>query len=253
MHVERNRLQLGRPDPAGADWSRACGLSGDQQVGYANIDGAYQAVLWSGSAASCVDLNPAISGGSEALGVSGGQQVGFAGIDNEVHAVLWSGSAASYVDLNPAGSNQSKAYAISGGQEVGSVNETAALWSGTAASYVDLNPTGSVVSCAFAVCDGVQAGYAAFGNVNHAGLWSGTAASWTDLSAFLPAGTYNNSCAYGIYASGGGIWVVGAATNTATGQQDAILWENVVPEPSSLLALAFGLLPLAGAAARNRR
>ena len=61
------------------------------------------ALLWSGTAASAVDLNPVGFTFSEARGVFGGQQVGYGygpatgGTFN--HALLWSGTAGSAVDL----------------------------------------------------------------------------------------------------------------------------------------------------------
>ena len=198
------------PAGAGAQGSIAWGVSGGQQVGCAVFgdiwtgSGNYtwHASLWSGTAASWVDLNPAGSGESCAYGVSGGQQVGLASIlpsDWDPHASLWSGSAASWVDLNPAGVWASMTYGVSGGKQVGWAlvggAEHAALWSGTAASWVDLNPAGSGESCAYGVSGGQQVGYARIGSVEHAGLWSGTDASWVDLN---PAEA-TDSIAYGVF------------------------------------------------------
>jgi hypothetical protein len=85
--------------------------------------GSYHAMLWYGSAASAIDLNPAGYMGSEALHVSNGLQVGYAYTFPDpyptgpmfYHALLWSGSAASAVDLNPfmpASYTDAYAYAI---------------------------------------------------------------------------------------------------------------------------------------------
>jgi hypothetical protein len=71
--------------------------------------------LWSGTAASWVDLTPAGSPDSEARGVFGGQQVGYAQVGGVPHAGLWSGTAASWVDLHaflPPGFSQSIAQSI---------------------------------------------------------------------------------------------------------------------------------------------
>jgi len=248
--------------PAGYDYSAAEGVSGGQQVGEAYgpaTSGNAHANLWSGTPASRVDLNPAGYTGSYALGIAGGQQVGGAwgsATGGNHHASLWSGTAASWVDLNPAGYDHSGACGISGGQQVGRAYgsatggyEHASLWSGTAASWVDLNPAGSTVSKAHAVSGGYQAGWStgpATGGRTHASLWSGTAASWVDLHAFLdPRLTVSD--ARGIEVSGKDIWVAGFASG------EAVLWHNVIPEPSSFLALLGGLAGLTGTLWRRRK
>ena len=198
--------------PAGASntWSRAYGASGTQQAGYVTVSlNTDHASLWSGTAASWVDLNPANSGYSTAFGVSGGQQVGYSAVPG-VSACLWSGTAASWVNLNPAGFGGSIAYATSGTQQVGFANRPcshASLWSGTAASWVDLHPNaggcgggGANYSIAWGVSGGQQVGEARVsvvgGDSNHASLWTGSAASWVDLN---PAGA-DASYAYGVSA-----------------------------------------------------
>jgi hypothetical protein len=102
-------------------------------VGNASVGGVNHASLWSGTAASWVDLGPGY-----AHGVYCGQQVGWAGN----HASLWSGTAASCVDLNPAGATDSMAFGVYGGQQVGYASMGglyhAGLWSGSASSWVDL-------------------------------------------------------------------------------------------------------------------
>jgi MYXO-CTERM domain-containing protein len=66
----------------------------------ARIGGVDRASLWSGTAASWVDLHPAAASASRALAASGNQQVGVAVVNLAPHASLWSGSAASWVDLH---------------------------------------------------------------------------------------------------------------------------------------------------------
>jgi len=56
--------------------------------------------LWTGSAASWVDLHPAGSTGSEALGTCGTYQVGWAQFNNQLHAGVWNGSSDSWDDLS---------------------------------------------------------------------------------------------------------------------------------------------------------
>jgi hypothetical protein len=97
------------------DESVAYGVGGNQQVGLA-IFGAYvgHAIVWSGTADSAIDLDPAGAlGDSHAWATNGTQQVGGCG---NFGAMLWSGSAASAVKLQtllPTGAwTGSTAYSI---------------------------------------------------------------------------------------------------------------------------------------------
>src|SRR5204862_2050851 len=78
----------------------------------------HHALLWHGSAASAVDLNPAGFESSHALAAWGDQQGGWAGdITNSKyagHAALWSGSARSFIDLNPSADAAGAVSVISG-------------------------------------------------------------------------------------------------------------------------------------------
>jgi hypothetical protein len=187
-------------NPVGLD-TNALAVSGGQQAGAYQLVTSYGACLWSGTAASWVDLHPAGMYASVAYAVSGGQQAGYVDSGFEPHACLWSGTAASWVDFNPVGSVESVAFAISGGQQagyavVGGVDR-ASLWSGTASSWVDLHPAGTTLSVAYAISGGQQAGVAYVDSLSHASLWSGTAASWVDLN---PAGSIQSFA----YAASGG-------------------------------------------------
>jgi hypothetical protein len=159
-----------------------------------------RASIWSGTAASWVDLHPAGASTSYALAIQGGQQAGAA--------------------------------------EVGGVR-SASLWSGTAASWVNLNPAGSADSIAYGAFAGQQAGYATFGGVAHAGLWSGNAATWEDLSVFL-TGSWGDSIAQSIWSDGTTTYVAGFGFNNNTSRDEALLWTRTVPAPSAaaLLSLA---------------
>ena len=91
-------------NPSQASQSQVNGVGGGMQVGYADLSTLAQlhAMLWSGSAASAIDLHP-LSGfnGSEALAIGDGEEVGWA-IDTGVtsyNAMVWSGTAASAVNL----------------------------------------------------------------------------------------------------------------------------------------------------------
>ena len=207
--------------------SSAAGVAGGTQVGVVTFLGIDHAFLWSGSAASAVELHPAGFDYSSARGISGSSQVGygFESASSQYHALLWSGSAASAVDLHPAGFDNSSASAVSGGFQAGYGAVTgggnhALLWNGSAASAVDLHPAGfddtyaSGVSGSFQV--GVGTGVATGGD-DHALLWSGSAASVVDLH---PLTGYFDTGAHGTDGSqiiGGGL--------TDTGDAHALLWD----------------------------
>src|SRR4051812_511914 len=177
--------------------TNGAGVSNATQVGSgmtADFDGPH-ALLWTGSAASFVDLHPTTGfTSSYAVGARSTQQVGYGSgtaTGGKIHALLWSGTAASVVDLNPAGIDTSYARGISGNFQVGDgyntldLNSHALLWNGTAASKVDLNPAGYTESFGNGIANGLQVGYgygSATGDNNHALLWGGSAASKVDLN-----------------------------------------------------------------------
>lgn len=147
-------------------------------------------MLWSGTAASAVDLNPAGFHDSTAVGVCGTQQVGFGNTPIAEQALLWNGTADSVVELTPAGSNPTEAIATDGHHQVGRVTISqgdgsylvhAVMWSGTAASMVDLNPAGFSGSAGLGVGGDQQVGWIVDGNENHAALWTGRANSVVNL------------------------------------------------------------------------
>ena len=232
--------------PSGFALSYGARNSGSQQIGYGNLDdslnpatgGPSHALLWSGTAASVVDLHP---GGftftdSRALGISGGQQVGTGrgfGTGGNWRALLWSGTASSVVQLNPRGFTSSFGINISGSQQVGwgygsatGNDPHALLWSGTARSAVDLNPSEFTWSFALGTSGSQQVGYgypASLNNTPHAILWSGTASSVVDLHNFLSS-DYSYSYGYAIDTNGN---VVGYAHYIPTDKDHAILWTPV--------------------------
>ena len=216
-------------------YSQAYGTDGTHQVGYAGFEGPgfYQngnfvqnafdhAMLWSGSANTAVDLNPAQLSveNSYALAVGGNQQVGYGlvipvkdGDYTKSHALLWTGTAQSAVDLdNPAvsGLPLSAADATNGQEQVGY-------------SYDNRDPNNLVSGMGTAM------------------LWSGSADSAVNLGTLLPS-SFVASQAYNIDASGD---VYGIALDSA-GNLHAVEW--AVPEPASL-----GLLACAAAATVIRR
>jgi hypothetical protein len=93
----------------GCDSSSALATNGSQQGGFSTIGLSGQhATIWSGTAASRLDMHPALFSSSRVTGMStifqagdgwiGGQQ-GAPGATR--HGLLWQGSAASVVDLSP--------------------------------------------------------------------------------------------------------------------------------------------------------
>ena len=197
--------------PEGASESRLNSTSGGQQLGWVGVAGAEHAGLWSGTAASWVDLHPA--GATRSVGLfnsADGQQTGWAYIVDKYRAGLWSGTAGSWVDLSPPGSGESSAYGADGGHQVGWValdHYRASLWSGTAASWVDLNPVGSTYSFALSMNHGQQVGVVVVGGEEHASLWNSTAASWIDLN---PAGSdYSHANVIGDGKQGGFAYIDG--------------------------------------------
>jgi hypothetical protein len=240
-------------NPTGWNTSAASGVGGGQQVGVANQQrvcgekkggcgsGTYtvfQPFLWTGSAASAVNLTPfgLGFGAGQAYGTDGVQQVGVGwkvvgfGAYSTPNAMLWTGTADSAVNLNPLNSGESMALAVAGGQQVGYAYsfQHAMLWTGTAASAVDLHPAAYTSSQARAT-NGVQ--QAGFGWVNtpaqtsrrHALVWSGSAASVVDLNQFMPLG-FTDAAATGIDAAGNVVgWAIKGSPDGTTGAH-AVMW-----------------------------
>jgi hypothetical protein len=176
------------PAALGFSYSVTNGTNGQQQVGVAFSNGSsVHAMLWNGTAASAVDLNPSGYGSSYAYGTNGTQQVGV-GAGNIENAILWNGSAQSAVRL---ANSVSAAFGTNGTHQVGNAEaedsrQHAMLWSGTPDSAVDLN--GQFLSSnAWAISpDGTQQVGSAYGpstgGNTHAVLWRGSAASVVDLT-----------------------------------------------------------------------
>ncbi|HUV05908.1 MAG TPA: hypothetical protein VMX94_12465 [Armatimonadota bacterium] len=61
----------------------------------------------------------------------------------------------------------------------------------------------------------------------------------------LESGVYQYSEAKGIDVRGNDVWVAGYGWNYTLNRSEALLWHNVIPQPSSLLALVAGLPGLA--------
>ncbi len=139
--------------PSGYAETYAIATDGVHQVGYSVPNaGGKHAVMWTGSAASMIDLEPAGLGVSEAVTVAGGQEGGYAiDINQRVHPGIWTGSADSFVDLTPPSiialnhDFSGSVTSTNGVQQVGFVGNGASygnplIWSGTADS-AELLPT----------------------------------------------------------------------------------------------------------------
>ena len=90
--------------PAGAEYSSAEDVDGEQVVGSAKeVNDQGHARLWyrEGDTWVCVDLHPhGLNERSAAFAVHGGEQVGIVFDNTPYHAALWRGTADSYVDLH---------------------------------------------------------------------------------------------------------------------------------------------------------
>jgi hypothetical protein len=244
-------------NPNGCEGSHAYGIGGSQQVGFGSFSSGMHAVLWNGSAQSFVDLNPAGFNYTAAFATDGLRQVGASDwFSGGGHAFLWSGTADSAIDLNPPNFDRCFAMDIRGLQQVGwgegsatNNKQHALMWTGSAESVVDLNPDAFSYSAVFGTNGTNQVGYgsgALTGNEQHAILWSNSAENFIDLHQFLSSG-FVSSEARSIDALGN---IVGEAYDS-TGNYHAILWQ-VVPEPTTLIMLATGVLAMLFVYRRNR-
>ncbi len=168
--------------------------------------------LWSGSAASVVDLNPAGYSDSAALAISGSQEVGYGelGPSSQPHALFWNSSAASAILLKDTGFVSSEATGVSNGKIVG-----------------------------FGVINvPIQGGYEP---IDHALVWTSPDAKPIDLSFTLPpvADGLSSSQATSINANG---VIVGWGGST-NGTTLATIWTpTAVPLPKTSLTGAALLL-----------
>lgn len=204
-------------DPAVGLGSSASGVSDGQQSG--DVDGF--AAVWSGNAASWVNLQPDGVIFSYATANAGGQQIGTVLTDSLLYrAGLWTGTAASFVDLTPNSMSEAFGTDTDGIQQVGwgkiGNARAACLWSGTTASFVQLNAPGGGNTWGHGVHNGKQVGAAMIGANQVAAMWSGSSASFVNLG---PAGA-SNSEASAIYGN-----TQGGSANF-TGAWEAVMWNG---------------------------
>lgn len=180
--------------------THAARTDGTHQVGGGVVPGAsgWQALVWSGSADSVVNLHPDGYVASAAISLSGPQVVGYASLagpyDGQIlHAAIWNLTTDTFADLN-GDFAQSALLATNGTTQVGSSQ---------------ISPNGPI----------------------HAALWHGASDTYFDLHTLLPD-NYDYSRATGIDADGN---ISGVAYNSAAGRYEAVVW--LVPEPSGLAFL----------------
>ena len=176
--------------PTGATYSECLRMRDGQQVGWAMFGNAGDAMLWTGTAASAVNLAPSGSFASRARNVQNGRQVGYVTPVSAAHAGYWLGSAGSWVDLNPVNATESMAFDVEGNVMVGEARinnlTRAGLWdlgTGSFTSFHVVPPTGPApTSSTIYATDGLQhGGGEVIGGSQHAFLWGATPASWVDL------------------------------------------------------------------------
>lgn len=211
------------PDSSG---SYAGAIANGQEAGAFDTAIGERAALWTGSAASLIDLNPAGFAASEAVATDGTRQGGWGYITStgNSHALLWYGTAASAVDLTPTGYSYAVVNAVAGlwqggaASPTGFTTEHAALWQGSASSYVDLNPEGFDTSVINGMTLTQQIGAATVDipenspqsiySVEHAILWNCSASNYVDLNPSWA----NGSIAIAIYGNYQGGQANGHAT-----------------------------------------
>jgi autotransporter-associated beta strand protein len=161
------------------------GATGNQEVGYGIINGKANALLWTGTAASAVDLNPTSSATnastqSYAEGTNGNQQVGWESNGNVSAATLWYGTAASAVNLN-------------------SLLPTRGKWASSTAHTI--NPMGDIYGTATGTINGITSTYAvewvprvltpvAYAGTTASATWD--ISSTTDFTAGASATSYQD-------------------------------------------------------------
>lgn len=180
--------------PAGLD-GQLFGVHQGRQAGIVIEGFTTRAAVWSGDAASFVDLDGgAFPFGSRADAVFGSSIVGSTFVFDEKleedfsNAALWIDGPGGYVNLHPADPAilGSQANAVHGDRQGGTIRtideeDHAAIWSGTAESLVDIHPPSATSSYIHGMWGDQQVGYATGLPLSHAGVWTGTAESFVDL------------------------------------------------------------------------
>ncbi len=196
--------------------------------------------MWSGTAASVVNLQPTTGAiyepWSDALAVEGSIQVGDYQPSTEPilqNAGTWSGTSASYAALSSPGLPYSGALGTDGVSVVGYASTPAtapsgpphaALWKFGPSTFTDLSPPGSTSSTAHDVEGNSQVGSATFGGAAHATIWFGTAGSFLDFNPTGAASSVLNGIDGGYEA---GTATFGTATNAGFWSKSADSFVNL--------------------------
>ena len=196
--------------------SLAVSVAGAQQAGLT----ASGATLWTGNAASAVDLNPAGANASYIFAMSGSTQAGAAYFATTPHAALWSGAAASYTDIDPGAGGGSILYGLAGNYATGIT-------------------------------------FTSPGSDTHAGLWDLDTGTFTDLQSYIAGAAgpgYTSSAIRGVATDGSTLYLVGEAFDPLASSQVAVLITTAVPEPGTTALIAgLGSLAVAFLVDRPRR
>lgn len=218
--------------PPGATSSTVNGLDANRQAGSAVFNGRTEAIVWSGSATSYINLHPNnLVDRSWASGFVNGDPVGT--IDRPTsgtlprRAVRWAanGPGISYIDLMPENCQQSTIWGAGGGQMCGwaqyqSGPAPGGYWSTDYASFVPLNALGAMRSYAAGCGGGQQVGWAVFSNQSRASMWSGSSATYVNLQPTIASNL--TSAAWGT----DGVQQVGNINDSFYNRSWACLWAS---------------------------
>ena len=131
---------------ATARWTQAFATDGTRQGGWGQFPSfGYQlrALMWSGSAASVIDMHPPGAGESTIRGMASTAQVGWGIFNGQDRGLVWRGAPASCVDVHPPGAIYSHVLATNGefhaGEVVYTVSSRAGLWvADSGSAFIDL-------------------------------------------------------------------------------------------------------------------
>jgi len=192
--------------------------------------------MWTGTAASFIDLTPPGVQTGEVHGVAGGQQVG-ATFDSFLGmACMWTGTPESFLSLNPADALASAATCTDGEYQYGTIGILDPVtgifpcrWHGTAESWELFSMPDQTTHWGevHATHGGVQAGYITDNDgVSNARacVWESGLNSFADLHQYLPA-QFTQSNALGVWkhAPSGSTYIVGYA-GADDNHRHAVMW-----------------------------
>lgn len=229
------------PDGERNSQANAC-VQGLQAGSFATATADYRAALWSGSAASMIDLTPngATLGMIESMTAT--HQGGWACFPSAPKAALWSGTKASFVNLHPAGFTSSMVHAVAGDKQYGEAFQSgkiyASAWSGTAASWVNLNPTGANGSVINDAYGDEQVGSFSMPHQT-AAKWNGTPESCVSLA---PDGSTNSAATCTIGTMQGGTAMFNGRFEAGIWFGTAASWVNLHPGNTNASSVA-GITP----------